>query len=150
MALGDLTMFEEFALTSLDGTIDIDTHDLKLAIFTSTAAPAASDTTPTYSDYSTNEVANGNGYTTGGETLTYAGVDRWTEADGTATLDADNVTWSQNASGFTDGDVAILYSDTATNKDCICFIDLDGPASLQSGDITVSWNASGILTCAVA
>jgi hypothetical protein len=147
MARGDLTVFEEFALTIGEKKIAFGVDDFKVALIDDTAAPTAADATPTWSDYSANEVS-GTNYTAGGYTLT---GDSWTEAGGVATFDdTGNVTWSQHASGPTDIYWGILYSDTSSNDDCICFIDMGGPISLVDGDISITWNASGIFTITVS
>ena len=150
MARGDFTLFEEFVVYLGAGDIELDAHALKLGIVDDTLAPTAADATPAWGDYSANEVSTGGGYPANGITLTYAGVTRYSEADGTATLDADDITISQNGSGFTDGHYAILYDDDHGSDGAIGFIDLGGPVSEQGGDININWNASGILTVAVA
>lgn len=147
MARGDLTVFEEFAKTIGEKKVAIGADTFKLALIDDTTAPTAADATPTWADYSGNEVS-GTGYTAGGASL--SGV-TWTEAGGVATFDdTGNVTWSQNGAGPTDIYYAILYSDTSTNDDAVCFVDMGGPVSLVDGDVSVTWNASGILTVTVS
>lgn len=147
MAQGDLTVFEEFSLDIGSGVHDFTSDTLKLALIDNTSAPTAADATPTWSDYSANEVS-GTNYTAGGASL--SGV-TYTEAAGVATLDdTGNVAWSQHASGFTDAYWAVLYNDDAASDQAICFVDLGGPVSLQDGDVTATWNASGILTVTVS
>ena len=153
MAQGTVTLFHEFSKSIGDGRIDLDTDTIKVAL-TSTV-PAATDAVPTWgaggtTNESSNEVSAGGGYTAGGETL--SGV-TWTQSSGTATFDdTGNVTWTSSASGDpTNIKTAIIYSDTATNKDCIGFVDMtaDGGTtaiSLLTGDITITWNGSGIFT----
>ena len=150
MARGDLTLFEEFVDTLGQGDHQLDTDTLKLGLVDDTLAPTAADATPTWSDYSANEVSTAGGYTADGETLTFAGVTRWSEASGTATLDADDVSLSQDGSGFTDAYYAILYNDDHASDAAIGFVDLGGPVSEQDGPVTIAWNASGILTVAVS
>ena len=147
MARGDLTTFEEYAKQIGDGEHDFQTDVLKLGIVDSTITPTAGDTTPTWTDYSANEVSTAGGYTAGGITLSSV---TYTETGGVATLDAADVVISQNASGFTDGYWGILYNDTNATDAAICFIDLGGPVSEVDGDITISWNASGIQTVTVS
>jgi hypothetical protein len=115
-----------------------------------TITPTAADATPTWGDYSGNEVSTAGGYSANGISLAYTGATRWAEADGVGTLDADNITISQNGSGFTDAYWGILYNDTAASDQAIGFLDLGGPVSEQDGDITITWNASGILTVTVS
>jgi len=147
MARGDLTVFEEFVDQIGEEQHKFDSDTLKLGLIDNTAAPTAADATPSWSDYSANEVSTAGGYTANGETL--ANVS-WSEADGTATLDADDVELAQNGSGFTDAYYGILYNDTNGTDMAIAFVDLGGPVSEQDGPITISWNASGILTVAVS
>jgi hypothetical protein len=149
MARGDLTVFEELSLDLGKAYHNFSSHTLKLALIDNTSAPTAADTTPTWGDYSANEVS-GTGYTAGGATL--SGV-TWTEASGVATLDdTGNVTWSQNGAGPTNIYWAILYNDSQTSPadPALCFLDMGGPVSLQDGDVSIQWNASGILTVTVS
>jgi len=147
MARGDLTVFEEFADQLGEEKHNFASDTLKLGLIDNTTAPTASDATPTWSDYSGNEVATTGGYTANGETL--ASV-TWTEASGVATLDADNVSLAQDGSGFTDAYWAIIYNDTEATDMAIAFIELDGPVSEQAGPVNVNFNASGILTVTVS
>lgn len=142
MAVGDLIVFEEYASQVGKEIHNFASDTIKLGIIDNTVAPLAANTTPTWGDYSTNEVSTTGGYIENGITLT--GV-TWTEADGVAILDANNISLSQNASGFTNGYWGILYNDTATNKDAFAFLDLGGPASEQAGPININWGAEGIL-----
>jgi hypothetical protein len=148
MARGDFTVFEEFAAQLGSENHSLNNDDtLKLGIIDDTVTPTAADTSPTWSDYSANEVSTAGNYTADGETLTTVS---YTEVDGVATLDADNVVISQDGSGFTDAAFAILYNSTNASGMAIGFLDLGGPVSEQDGDVTIAWNASGILTVAVA
>lgn len=160
MAQGTITLFNEFAESVADGRIDLDTDTFKVALTTlqvgGTPTIAATDAVPCWgaggtTNLSTSEVSAGGGYTANGETLTSV---TYTQTSGVGTFDAANVTWTSAASG----DPAtikslVLYSDTATNKDAVGFMDMttDGTTaiSLLSGDITVNWNASGIFTVTV-
>jgi hypothetical protein len=147
MAQGDVTVFEEFAEMLGQKIFNFDSDTLKLGIIDNTTPPTAADATPRWGDYSANEVSTAGGYTANGETLTTVS---WSEADGVATLDADNVSLSQDGSGFTDGYWGILYDDTASNDEAFAFVELGGPVSEQAGPIAINWNASGILTVTVS
>ena len=147
MATGDVTVFEEITKALAEEKFNFTSDTLKLGLIDNTAAPTAADATPTWSDYSANEVSTAGGYTANGETLTTV---TWTEANGTATLDADNVSLAQNGSGFTDAYWAIIYNDTNASDRAICFIELDGPVSEVAGPININFNASGILTVTVS
>ena len=147
MARGDLTVFEEFA-----GQLGQEMHDfssdvLKIAVIDNSTPPTAADASPTWGDYSANEVSTAGGYTANGETLD--GV-TWTEAAGVATLDANDEAIAQNGSGFTDGYWAVIYNDTEATDAAIAFVDLGGPVSEQAGPININFNAAGILTVTVS
>ena len=147
MAAGDLTVFEEFADQLGEEKHNFSSDTIKVGLIDNTAAPTAADTTPTWSDYSANEVATAGGYTANGETL--ASV-TWTEAGGVATLDAANISLAQNGSGFTDAYWAVIYNDTEATDMAIAFVELGGPVSEQAGPVNINWNASGILTVTVS
>ena len=102
----------------------------------------AADATPDSADYT--EVT-GTGYTAGGEAITVT----WTEAGGTATFEVTTATttWTQDASGPTNINTALIYNTThAGTNDAVAFMDMrDGGTtaiSLQDGDITITWAAN--------
>lgn len=93
------------------------------------------------------EVVNGNGYTTGGATL--SGVNVTTITTNDAKLDAEDVTWSATDSGIT-ASYAILYNDSDTDDPPVAFIDFGGSESAPAGtNFLVVWNAAGIITWTV-
>lgn len=94
------------------------------------------------------EVANGNGYTTGGATLSNVAVTTVTTND--AKFDADDVTWTASGGAIT-ASYAILYNSTDANSPPVAFIDFGGSESAgDSTDFKIIWNASGIFTFTVA
>jgi hypothetical protein len=94
------------------------------------------------------EVANGNGYTTGGATLANVAVTTVTTND--AKFDADDVTWSASGGAIT-ASFAILYNDTDADDPPVAFIDFDGSESAgDTTDFKIIWNANGIVTFTVA
>ncbi len=145
MAAGAWTVFNIAKEKLADGTFDLDTQTFKMALTTSSQALAAtfagSSTDCRYADL-TNEVANGNGYTTGGKTLTCT----WVRSTGTITFDCDDQSWT--SSTFT-AKYAVIYADN-TNDDLLCFCELDTGGSLSpaAGTLTVTINASGVFTLA--
>lgn len=137
-----ITFYQAFSEAIADGRIDLDDDTLKLALFTSTHTPnAASDT---QFGLLSNEVANGNGYTTGGESLTTIS---WAQSGGTATLDADPVVWTANGGPIT-ARYGVLYDDTAAAKDLILYVTLDSTdvTATDGNTLTVTWNGAGIFT----
>lgn len=147
MAQGDFTLFEEFALALGDEVHDFAADTFKLGVITSGAVPTAADATPTWSDYSANEVSAAGNYVTSGVTLV---ATSWSEAAGVGKFDADDYTISQSTLGFTDAGFAILYNESAPTDEAIGFIDMGGPVSERDGDITFTWNSSGLFTVTIS
>jgi hypothetical protein len=149
MARGDWTTFEEFAKDLGDGVHgSIGGAAIKLGIVNNSTVPSAADATPTWGDYSANEVGTSGNYTTGGIALSSIS---YTEASGVATFnDSGNISIAQDASGFTSAYWGILYNDDASSDNAIGFVDLGGPVSEQAGAVTITWNASGIFTVTVS
>ena len=149
MAKGDLAIFEEFSAQVGLSKHELNANTLKLMLISTAAASvAASEAAPTYTTYSGAEMSSGNGYTTTGDTVASTS---YAEAAGVGTLDGNDVTWSQNASGFTTARTAILYNSTHASSVAICAIDLGSTnVSLVDGDVTVSWHSSGVLTITVS
>lgn len=150
MAQGDVTWFNAAKLKLGLKKLELETDTLKLGLITSSITPTASTADPCWgaggtTNLSTYQVTPGGNYSTGGPTVAN---NTFTESGGTATLDADNTSIAQNASNPTNARWGILYSDTATNKDAVAFIDLGGVTDLSSGGFSVTWNASGIMSLA--
>jgi hypothetical protein len=88
-----------------------------------------------YADVSASELANGNGYTTGGNTLSGVAV---TEDD---TDDRTEVTWSNTSWTASGGSIgpspgAIIYDDTPTSPQAdpiVGYIDFDGNQTQADG-----------------
>ena len=146
MAAGAFTVFQIARPKILNGGFDFDSHTLKLALCDASQALASNfvgaSTDGRYADL-TGEMANGNGYTTGGKTLTTVTV---TLAGGIAHVDADDVTWA--AITKTGIKYAVLYDDTNANKALIGFFELNagGTISPVGNDLSVLWAADGIFT----
>lgn len=148
MAAGNFTVLNIAKKKLLDGTHDLDTHTFKMALTTSTqsldATFAGTSTDARYADL-TNEVANGNGYTTGGKVLTMT----VTRSTGTITVDCDDQSWT--ASTFT-AKYAVIYNNTDTNKSILGICDLETTVgtglSPSNGTLQVVINASGLFTLA--
>jgi len=90
------------------------------------------------------EIANGNGYTTGGSSLDNCAVSQDDTADW-AKLDADDEVWS-GATINTWG--AVLYDDTLSSDDLICYFDFAAQKSVSTGSLTLQWSTNGLMTIA--
>jgi len=147
MAAGPVTLYDSFIEALGDGTIDLDTDVLNLALFTSTYTPAqGSDVT--YSAL-TGEVAAITGYATGGPAL--SGV-AWTHTGQVSQLDASDEVFSPVGADLT-ARYGVIYSVSATGNDLIGYFLLDDtPADVTATDgntLTVTWAANGMFQITV-
>lgn len=138
-----ISLYDHTAKRFADGSNAVgDTYKLKLL---TAATFDATHTTLTATGGT--EVANGNGYLTGGATLGSVVVN---QTGNDAAFDAADVTWSASGGAITAG-YGIIYNDTDTNDPPVAFIDFGGSQSAGDGtDFKVIWNASGIVTFTVA
>jgi hypothetical protein len=81
-----------------DGTIDLDAGTGYFSVFLATSSYTPAITHEAYSSVSGAEVANGNGYTTGGDILS---TPTWTESSGTVTFDSDDPSWTASGGSIT-------------------------------------------------
>jgi len=122
-------------------------NTFKLALMKATAAGSgtygAATTSYTNLTSNTDELANGNGYTTGGHTLTSV----TTVADGTtAVCDFDNTTWS-SAPFTTCG--GIIYNDTAAGDPACAVLSFGGDQQISSGDFQIQFPAPAAATAII-
>lgn len=135
--------YNSFKKLLMDGSINLTTaSNLKVMLVTSAYTPDID--THEFRTSVTNEVANGNGYTTGGATLTEVAVTKETTTD-VGKLDAADVTWA--ASTIT-ARGAVLYRNvgTAATDNLIAYFDFGADKSSSNGNFTIQWHTDGILT----
>ena len=145
--------YDDFHLRIADGTFDLDAAGtaLTMALFLSTSN-FATVSTSVYGSL-TNEVANGNGYLTGGAALSSV---TWTRTGGTAKLTAANTVWTASGTGIAGIRAAVIYANATLNgvvKPLVCYSILDSTpadlATIPSGfTLTIPMNASGTFTLA--
>ncbi|MCK4525979.1 hypothetical protein KAW18_01305 [candidate division WOR-3 bacterium] len=95
------------------------------------------DTHHGYADVSASELANGNGYSTGGNTLAGVAVteddtDDWTE------VTWDNTSWTASGGAIGPSPGAIIYDDTPTSPQAdpiIGYIDFGGDQTQADGGV---------------
>lgn len=129
----------------LMGAVDLDTSTLKLALVASTYTYSAAHTV--WGDVSTNEIATGDGYTTGGNTLDNPTL---TTVGSACVFDADDVSWASLTKTFRSG---VVYAegtfDSLVNPVLlyILFNNSGGGTNvtITGIDFFVIWNSSGIL-----
>jgi hypothetical protein len=147
MAAGDLTPYNSFKLSLLDGndTVDFDTDTIKVGILKTSHTPSTGDAGDVYwDDVSADQVATGTGYSTGGPTLASVTL---VLASGVVTFDAADITVSQDVgTGFTDGSYIVIYKDTGTpaTSPLIYLGDLGTARNSQAGIVEIKWGVSGI------
>jgi len=125
-------MATSFKSEILDEQHDLVADTLKIALYTSSASLGA--TTAAYS--ATNEVANGNGYATGGVTLASKAV---STSGTTAYFDAADPTWT-SASFTANG--ALIYNSTNGDK-AIAVLAFGGDFTVSSGTFRIVFPAAG-------
>lgn len=135
--------FYDATAKSLMGGADLDTNTIKMALVGSGYTPNQ-DTHDEWADISANEIANGNGYTTGGVTLTSPVL---TEITKGYRFNTANATWTATGTGIPAWRYAVMYvSGTVqgvVNPVLGYFLGDDTPADIPS-------TASGVtlqLTC---
>lgn len=125
------------------------TDTVKVALVDNTYTPSADHTQ--YSDVSGDELANSNGYTTGGYTVTCTVTDD--DSNDLVKIDITDPTWT--ASGGTLGGVAaryaVVYNDSSTPKSILYIIDLGGDQTVSDGQtFTINIDSDGLMTIAQA
>jgi len=134
-------VFNSFKQYIMDGTIDLDTDTIKVALMTNAFTPNI-DTHHFWSDVSANE-ASGSGYTAGGQALTTKAV-ATDDTNDRGTFDADDPSW---ASTTITARYAIIYKDTgvAATSPLIGCWDFGSDQSSSNGTFTINVNSVGIL-----
>lgn len=141
MAAGNWTFTNGTRTSLLNGTFDLDSDTFKIALFLSTSNIGAASTT--YAGV-TNEVSNGNGYTTGGASVTGS-------LSGTTTVTFDTTdpaVWTASGAGFS-ARFAVLY-EVGGNVLAYCLLDsTPADVTVTAGNtLTLTINASGVFTLA--
>jgi hypothetical protein len=139
-------LFGKFFVSSFNGEVNLTSHALKCALFTSSAT-INQDTMQYFADIVSGEVANGNGYTTGGVLLGGVNI-TYDAATNTTKVDCIDPVW--NSSTIT-ADRAVFYDSTpSTNKPLIGWADLDGNKSSSNSTFTVQLDSNGLINTQVA
>ena len=150
MAAGKWKVYEQAKvrmgnLTAVDFT---STSNWNMALFLSTSNANTLSVNSVYADL-TNEVANANGYTTGGVNIT---GQTWTNASGTITFTMSNGVWTASGGSIT-ARFAVIYKNATVNSIvkpllCVCLLDTT-PADVTAttgNTLTIAINASGVFT----
>jgi hypothetical protein len=137
-----MAVYNSFKKKIMDGSIDLDTDNINVALFTSAYTPNL-DTHTFYSDITASEVAQANGYTTKGQTLASASISIDTTND-LAYFDASDNTW---ASSTITARYAVLFKNSGTNttSPLIAYVDFGSDKTSDNGNFIITWSSAGIL-----
>lgn len=121
----------QFMLESVKKEHDLTTDTLKIALLDTDFTFDAS-THSTYADCSSDEISAGNGYVTGGETMTNvnAAINAVTNK---VDLTATSVTWTASGGYIPASGAAIIYNNSHVNKTVIMCIDFGANYSTADG-----------------
>ncbi len=137
--MATFTKYETFIEKLCDKLIDaFGTTDTWRVIIHTDAPTVATDAA--LADFT--EIAGNNGYTTGGENITYNS----TRSGGTVTSTATDVVWTAsggNLGSSTTGRYFTIYDDTSTGNWAICYYDYASTFTVATGEtMTVDFGAS--------
>lgn len=144
-------MCRSFKVELLEGGHNFDTagtpDTFKIALFKDTASIVGTfgEGTTNYSEMGTDEVANGNGYTTGGNTLT---ISQAPTSDGVGTaayIDFADTVWAAatiTASG------ALIYNSSQGNA-AVAILTFGGDKTSTAGDFTIQFPAAASATAII-
>lgn len=142
--MATFVIFDEFA-ENIGGAIAMNTDTFKLAL-----TNAAQDQTNHTKLSDVTQIAAGNGYVTGGATLTTV---TWAETganSGIWKFSSDDVTFTAAGGDIATHQYAVLYSDTSVNDLLVGYVDRGSSAVIVNGN-SRTWDvgANGWFTLAV-
>lgn len=134
-------LFNSAKLRILQGAIDLEADEIKVALVTAAYA-ANADGDEFLADIS-NEVS-GTGYTPGGKVLQNKTLAR-DDANDLVVFDADAISWT--VASFT-ARAAVLYKNTGNpaNSPLLAYIDFEEDLEAAGEDFILEWHQEGILT----
>lgn len=148
MAAGDFKWFAQGLHDIGNKIIDLDTDTINFGLVTTATVPTVATNGPCWgaggtTNFSTSQVTTATSYT---GPIALASKTWTKDATGAVWDAADPSVIAQDAGGATNIAYAIFYSDTATNKNCIGYMELStaGSISLAAGSLTITFSGSGI------
>lgn len=137
-----LTFYDHFLESLGDGTLDMDTDTFKLALLDNTHIFNAANTV--FADVSGDEIAAGNGYVAGGNTLTTV---TYAQTAGVVKFDSDDIIFTASGGPIATSRFCALYDTTAANS-LLALIDMDADKTPGDGDtLTIQIDAgNGVFT----
>lgn len=134
-------IYNTFKKKIMNGSIDLDTDTIKIALVTSSYTPDI-DAHDFWDDVSANEVAASGTYAAGGATLTCTVTQDDTDNEGV--FDATDVSWT---SATITARYAVIYKSTgvAGTSPLICVIDFGSNQVSTLGTFAITFAAEGII-----
>lgn len=149
MAVGAFVLYNEAKRKLADGTFDLDANIFRATLHTS--ASNAATATLTIISSVTNEIADGNGYSTSGKTLS---ATTWTQgaSAGQSKFDSTAIFWSANGGNIANIKFLVIWKSGASAgaRNLLCYSQLStSQFTLTTGNrLTVTPNSNGIFTLA--
>jgi hypothetical protein len=137
-------IYNSFKRDIQNGSIDLDTDDIKVMLVTSTYTPDI-DAHTKRSDI-TNEVT-ASGYTSGGTSLITATVTS-DNANDKGVFDADDVSWTGSSITARGGVLYKARGGASSADEIIAYLDFVTDKVSNGGDFNLVFNVNGILTLA--
>ena len=153
MSTGTSNFYGYYHLYLLNDTVELSADTLYVALLTSAYTPAA-NTDQKWGDISTNEIAAGNGYSAGGQTVTGVAF-ALTAGAPPASFAIDNTVWTSTGGGsIAAWRYWVLYSGATHNgvvKPLIAYgygdnTPADVPATPTGKTLNIDWNNGQVFT----
>jgi len=138
--MGQSWMFTKGLDNINSGSIAIGVNSFKVALLASLPATTVQDTAGVYSEVSSLEVASGNGYTTGGQsiTLTHQTYTTGGQHRGAVMGPASSIWAAANFSAAG----AIVYRSDGANLYLAALVDFGGVKTASGGSFQINWDAT--------
>jgi len=142
--MASFVIFDEFA-ENMSGAINLNSDTFK-AVLTNTLP--VQDTADELADIT--QIAAGNGYTTGGATLTTVTWAETSAGSGIWKFSSDDVTFTATGGDIAAHQYLVIYSDTSTNDKLVGYVDRGSSTTITSGN-SRTWDvgANGWFTLTV-
>lgn len=132
------TLYGNFLVDLFNGVHDFSTNTFNVILCTSSYNAQSSD--HYLADVNTNEVENGNGYTTGGTTITITSV---AYANNELTIQADSPTpWTEST---ITARYAIIYNYTVSGNPLVGYFDFGEDKESSNGTFELDVNSAGLI-----
>lgn len=130
-------------LAMLNKEIDWTADTIKVQLHTSSYTP--DQDTHDYHDDLTNEVANGNGYTTGGATLGSATI-AYNGTTNVVKLDGADASWTSSTITARYAVIVDTTPGSSATNPLLGYVDFGADVSSTNGTFSINWASTGIFT----